>query len=279
MNKTLYISDLDGTLLNSSSLVSETSRHMLNHLIEEQGILFSIATARTPATVARLMEGIACKLPLIVMTGAAMWTPAGLTNTHFLKTKDVKTILHLTSKAGIQPFFYTLNGTRIEAWHHPEVNDYDHDFMMQRCHTVHKRFILSPELDEQRMKLTMLVFAAADYDLMGNVFQQVKTQTDCSITYYRDIFNNNIGFLEAMGNGVSKAKAVAQLKEQCKAERVVVFGDSPNDLSMRTVADVFVAPENASPEVLRVADEVTLTNNDDCVAHWINNDVKRQSKR
>ena len=82
-----------------------------------------------------------------------------------------------------------------------------------------------------------------------------------------------------MGNGVSKARAVAQLKEQCKAERVVVFGDSPNDLSMRTVADVFVAPENASPEVLRVADEVTLTNNDDCVAHWINNDVKRQSKR
>ena len=55
MNKTLYISDLDGTLLNSRSLVSETSRHMRDHLIEEQGILFSIATLRTPATVALLM--------------------------------------------------------------------------------------------------------------------------------------------------------------------------------------------------------------------------------
>ena len=49
--KTLYISDLDGTLLNSQSQVSAASRDMLNRLIADNGINFSIATARTPATV------------------------------------------------------------------------------------------------------------------------------------------------------------------------------------------------------------------------------------
>ena len=56
--KTLYISDLDGTLLNSQSQVSAASRDMLNRLIADNDINFSIATARTPATVVQLMHGI-----------------------------------------------------------------------------------------------------------------------------------------------------------------------------------------------------------------------------
>ena len=69
--KTLYISDLDGTLLNSQSQVSAASRDMLNRLIADNDINFSIATARTPATVVQLMHGIDSRLPYIVMTGAS----------------------------------------------------------------------------------------------------------------------------------------------------------------------------------------------------------------
>ena len=56
-NKTLYVSDLDGTLLNSRSLVSPFTTAALNELIAD-GMMFSIATARTPATVVALMEAV-----------------------------------------------------------------------------------------------------------------------------------------------------------------------------------------------------------------------------
>ena len=72
---------------------------------------------------------------------------------------------------------------------------------------------------------------------------------------------------------MSKARAVERLKQQVGADRVVVFGDSPNDLSMRKVADLFIAPSNAIEEVRHVADEVTLSNDDDCVARWIEKDI------
>lgn len=42
---TLYITDLDGTLLNKQSAVSEHSAKIINQLID-QGALFSVATAR-----------------------------------------------------------------------------------------------------------------------------------------------------------------------------------------------------------------------------------------
>ena len=107
--KTLYISDLDGTLLNSQSQVSAASRDMLNRLIADNGINFSIATARTPATVVQLMHGIDSRLPYIVMTGAAMWQD-GLINQTYLRPEDVECLSELSRKYGIRPFFYTYNG-------------------------------------------------------------------------------------------------------------------------------------------------------------------------
>ena len=66
-----------------------------------------------------------------------------------------------------------------------------------------------------------------------------------------------------------------ELAESVNAEEIIVFGDSPNDLSMREVATKFIAPENASPEVLAVADAVIGNNNDDSVAKYILHDVSR----
>ena len=44
--KTLYISDLDGTLLNSQGKISDYSIKTINNLINE-GMIFTYATARS----------------------------------------------------------------------------------------------------------------------------------------------------------------------------------------------------------------------------------------
>lgn len=71
---TLYVSDLDGTLLGADSLVSSESVQRLNNAINRYGALFTCATARTPATIVPLMQRVDVKLPMIAMAGAAMWS-------------------------------------------------------------------------------------------------------------------------------------------------------------------------------------------------------------
>ena len=71
--KSLYVSDMDGTLLNSNSVLSQYTTDKLNELIANEGVLFTVATARTPATVVSLMSNIKATVPFIVMTGAALW--------------------------------------------------------------------------------------------------------------------------------------------------------------------------------------------------------------
>ena len=61
--KTLYVSDLDGTLLDDNSQLSERTVATLNRIIGELGGMFTIATARTPATVVPLMQEVRARLP------------------------------------------------------------------------------------------------------------------------------------------------------------------------------------------------------------------------
>ena len=50
----------------------EASARILNRLIG-QGMLFTVATARTPATVVDLLAGVDLRLPAVLMTGTLLY--------------------------------------------------------------------------------------------------------------------------------------------------------------------------------------------------------------
>ncbi len=75
-------------------------------------------------------------------------------------------------------------------------------------------------------------------------------------------------FVELMAEGVSKASGLEQLCARLGIDRgeVIAFGDGLNDIEMLQWAGRGVAVANALPAVREVADEVTLSNQDDGVA-------------
>ena len=109
--KTLYVSDMDGTLLNADSKVSPKSSHIISSLTRN-GAMITVATARTPATVVPLLSGADISIPAIVMTGAAMWD--WKTNRYispkFIDTDAVSSVCGILSSHGMTPFVYTLEG-------------------------------------------------------------------------------------------------------------------------------------------------------------------------
>ncbi|MEU3526987.1 HAD family hydrolase [Streptomyces sp. NPDC038707] len=76
------------------------------------------------------------------------------------------------------------------------------------------------------------------------------------------------GTVELQPSGVTKATGLALAAERLGtgAERALAFGDMPNDIPMFRWAARGVAMAGAHPELKAVADEVTVSNEDDGVA-------------
>jgi Cof subfamily protein (haloacid dehalogenase superfamily) len=77
--------------------------------------------------------------------------------------------------------------------------------------------------------------------------------------------------VEISAAGVTKAAGLAWLcqREGIEPEAVLAFGDMPNDVPMLGWAGHSVAMANAHPAVREVADEVTLSNDEDGVAVYL----------
>ena len=69
MRRTLYVSDLDGTLLRSDQRTSAYTNRVINSLTEK-GMIFSYATARSLVTAKKVTAGLDARIPLIIYNGA-----------------------------------------------------------------------------------------------------------------------------------------------------------------------------------------------------------------
>jgi len=66
---TLYVSDLDGTLLNTNTKLSEKSKEIINTLVQ-QGVKFTYATSRSFSSASEVIQGLNLSIPVITNNGA-----------------------------------------------------------------------------------------------------------------------------------------------------------------------------------------------------------------
>ena len=86
-------------------------------------------------------------------------------------------------------------------------------------------------------------------------------------------------YLECTSSYANKGTALKRLTKylEIPLERVLVIGDSPNDLSMFSVAGTAVAMGNATEEVKRAAHLIAPTNDEDGVT-WVLRELVLKNK-
>ncbi len=270
---TLYVSDLDGTLLGADSKISPESARMLNEAIAK-GALFSVATARTPSTVASLLRDVDSRLPFIVMTGSAMWDQAtqSYSDVIHISTPDAERVVKALHSHSLPSFIYTLSNGVINIYHYGPLSETEKEFISQRDDSQFKIFHI-PEsgtsILPEPLENVVLFYAMQPSARSEAAYHDIRRIEGCNPIYYHDLYGPDLGILEVFSSKASKANALRRLKEQTGAERVVVFGDNINDLPMMREADLAVAVENAVAEVKEAADIIIGPNTSDSVARYI----------
>ncbi len=277
--KTLYVSDLDGTLLNNESVLSPGTVDTLNRIIEELGGLFSVATARTPATVVPLMQDVHATLPFIVIGGSAMWNPVtgAYEHTRGIDDSTVNAVADVFDRHSAYPFIYRRHGSSLLHTHHyGPLSAQEKRFIDERQHLPLKKFFLDDNDYRHNDDEALLIFSMNKYAVLKAIAEDLRANVPtCSVMLYHDIFDESEGYLEIFTAGTSKARAIRQLAQEVGANRVVVFGDNRNDIAMMQAADHSIATGNAFDEVKAAASEVIGPNTADSVALWIEHDLQR----
>jgi Cof subfamily protein (haloacid dehalogenase superfamily) len=263
--------------LGSDSQLSPGTIATLNRIIGERGGLFTVATARTPATVVPLMSKVNATLPFIVIGGSAMWNPVtgGYEHTRGIDDQTVGDVTNVFDRHGAHPFIYRRHGKSLLHTHHyGPLSPQEERFVAERQHLPLKRFFLDDINYRHSDDEALLIFSMNKYATLSTIADDLRaTVPTCSVMVYHDIFEDSEGYLEIFTAGTSKAAAIRCLAREVGAARVVVFGDNLNDIAMLQAADYSVAVENAFPEVKAIASEVIGPNTAHSVAHWIEADL------
>lgn len=265
--KTLYLSDLDGTLLRSDQRISRFAAETINRLVDE-GMIFSYATARSVITAKKATEGLNARIPMILYNGVFVMeneTNRVLFSNFFEKQAICSLIRDLIEKQ-IYPIVYSMREGRERFSYLPErINAPTRDFIESRGNDPRRTPVGEIEaLMEGEVYYVTCIGEKEKLELMYEKYHGMH----CCI-FHRDVYTNET-WLEIMPKGACKAEAARQLKEYLGCNRIIAFGDAKNDIDLFEMADECYAVENAVGELKAIATGVIGRNDEDGVAEWLN---------
>lgn len=271
---TLFVSDLDGTLLTTEGTLSDFSRRTLQQLLRE-GLIFTVATARSVVAVRMILDGITLKLPVIEFNGAFLsdLKTGRHEGVNHIERDLVQELYHMVREAGFVPFISTFDGSEDCVCYNEIINQGMAWYLNDRLSVGDRRWRRTSDLTESFgddvVCFTVIGRPAPLSELRAAVEEasggKIKTQ------FFENHYSPGWYWLTVHDWRATKAHAIRTLRERYALNdaHLVVFGDHTNDIEMFQVADRAVAVANATEELKALATQVIGPNDEDSVVRYL----------
>jgi hypothetical protein len=258
----LFISDVDGTLLNGHKQVSPATKMAVKGL-QSVGIEFALVSHRPLRGLAQLVNELGIQCPCAALNGGVI-ADRGMTRVweRPIRPTAMQEIVGLVERHGAEPWLYT----RTE-WYVPQSD------------TPHVR-----------READAVGFAPTTFETLGDIPEPIIKVTAMSEQYdriaacdsdLRDHFRDQLFIGRSMATrldishrSANKGDAAISIAGMLgiPLEQVVAAGDGENDIPMFRASGFSIAMGQASAEVHRAASYVTSSNIQDGLA-WAIQDV------
>ncbi|PLR97651.1 Cof-type HAD-IIB family hydrolase [Bacillus sp. T33-2] len=261
--KHLIALDLDGTLLTDDKTVSETNKRVLRKA-REQGHVVMIATGRPFRSSEMYYHELELDTPIVNFNGAFIHHP-------------------LDQKWGVH--------------HSPLAIEVARD-VVEALHDFHFHNIIAEVIDDVYLhyhdEKLLDIFSFGNPNITTGDLRKYLKESPTSMLIHTDEqhvkeIRNHLSevhaevidhrswaapwhVIEIVKYGLNKAVGLKKASEyfQIPPERIIAFGDEDNDLDMLEYAGRGIAMGNAIDEVKAIANEVTLSNEEDGIAVYLN---------
>lgn len=266
--RTLFVTDLDGTLMRDDKTISELSVAVLNRLIGE-GVCLTYATARSFSSASEITKDLALELPVITRNGTVLVDPRTREELEIAVFGEAELTAVKQSLRGVSvPGFSTtyLEGQEWKIYLKGRMNEGFRHYLEE--HREDRRLCAAEEEEAlYRGKVCYFTFIA-DRQELEPLYERIMGFPELNCVFQQDKYRPEY-WLEICPEKATKAQAIHRVKESCGCDRVVVFGDSLNDISMFRMADASYAVRNGMEELKQIATGIIEENNADGVARWL----------
>lgn len=259
----LVVSDVDGTLLNSRERVSQRMRRAVNSMLH-QGTVFTLATGRPPRWLMPVFEQLPVRPVCACANGAIIYdaNQDQILHAATLKPALVRALIDQLAEA-VPGVGFAVERAGTSAFDRADElfsvsPGYDHAWDSTE-HAVQN-------IDELAATPVVKLLVRDPCRTSAELYAAVSPFIDA--TQAKATYSYEGGLVEVAAAGISKRSALEWIAEQIgvEASQAIAFGDMPNDTEMLSWAGHGVAMGNAEESLKGIADEVTLTNDEDGVA-------------
>lgn len=258
----LVATDVDGTLIDDTEKVTDRTRAAVQAVVDS-GTPFVLATGRPPRWIAPVVEQLRYAPLAVCANGAVLYDSASdrVLSAAVLQTDELVWVSEVATAV--------LPGCGLAA---ERVGESAHDAATPQFVSApgYEHAWLNPDntelaehevVAEPAVKLLIRMAGATSREMAEAIAPKLHGLVD--VTY-----STTNGLIEISAAGVTKASGLREMARHLGVphDRIVAFGDMPNDIPMLSMARHGVAMENAHPDAKSVADEVTATNVEDGVA-------------
>lgn len=250
----LVVADMDGTLLDARGEVPDDMWPLLAHL-RESGIVFSPASGRQYATLARLFERAVDGLAFIAENGTYVVRDGVELSSDALDPAVVRALVERLRALALDAGNPRDLGVVVCGKRSAYIERTDAAFRAQ-ADTYYATLAEVPDL----LAVDDDVLKVAIYD-----FGDAESGTAPGLADFRDTHQVVVSgqhWIDVMNQGVDKGVAVRRLQRdlQITPDQTVAFGDYLNDLQMLDAATHSYAMANAHPDVIARARHLAPAN-------------------
>ena len=256
----LFCTDLDGTILNSQSKVSEQNKKAIEYFQKEGGA-FTFITGRMPYVSGNIYDMIRPNAPFGCINGAGIFDAQKNDYLWYYPLPQevldiVQYVYDNMPDIGIQ-----INcAYRIYFLHDNEST--------QAFRSLTGSPFLTKDLGDIDEPICKIVFNTLDTERLTEVRKEVESLP------HSKLFDFTMGastFFEILPKGCNKGTLLKRMSELLGFDmaKTVAVGDYENDLVMIKMAGTGYAVANACPELKSVADRITVSNEEHAIAKII----------
>ena len=253
--------DLDGTLNNDAKIITEKTRQALV-AAQKAGAIVALVSGRQAPGLEREAQALEIDkyhgMKISYNGGQIMDATTGevLFRKAIPNDLAVRFLRHLEKWQELSPivddgeYIYTTDAERYKVY--------------DESHNNNLKVKIVPNIADAVTFEPVKILTAAPNEILLPHLQDISGGFEAEMSFVQSA----PWFFEGTTKGVSKYSALEQAAAYLGISRdeVIAFGDAQNDMSMLEFAGYGVAMGNACDELKAMADEVTLSNNEDGIA-------------